>query len=196
MHIDALQEEIRQLQRLLLVQDYLVKTDPLTGLSNRRAIEETILAELQRRDRYDGPLALFLIDVDRFKDINDTHSHVAGDHALREVARALTKASRQGVDRAGGHGGDEFLVIAPQTDADGAVALAERIQEELGRADIRFGGQAIRLTVSLGVAVAEPGVATCYAELLHLAATALGEAKKNGRNRFVIRRVETSLREG
>ena len=109
--------------------------------------------EIRRRGRQPGPLAVGLIDADHFKTINTEHHHPGGDHALIGLARALVGALRT-TDRAGRLGGEEFLVVAPQTDVDGAAALAERIRAAVERTPVHYNGQAIRLTVSVGFAVA------------------------------------------
>lgn len=181
-------KESRRSRRALLMRRLrqLATRDFLTRLPNRRAIVKHVRNEVRRRGRYDGPLALFFIDLDQFKQINDEHSHLAGDRTLREVARALLASLRKGVDRVGRYGGDEFLGIAPQTDAAGAAALAERIRAEIAAGVIRYDGRAIRPTVSIGFAVAEAGTVTDYTRLLRIAVAALRAAKGSGRDRCII----------
>ena len=164
----------------------LARTDPLTGLPNRRAIEEAARGEVQRRDRYPNPLALGLVDADHFKDINSRHLHPGGDQALIGLAGALTSSLRA-TDRAGRFGGEEFLVVAPHTDRAGAATLAERIRAAVEQASIRYNGQTIRLTVSVGFVVVEAEQRPTYEELMHAAAAALAAAKANGRNNCVVR---------
>jgi diguanylate cyclase (GGDEF)-like protein len=182
----ALQEAYRRLRRHALEQQSLAQTDPLTGLPNRRAIEAIAQAEVRRRVRYAGPLTIGLIDIDDFKAINSSLLLPGGDRALIGLAEALTASSRQ-TDHVGRIGGDEFLVVAPETNAAGAQALAERIRAEVSMADIGYHGQAIRLTVSIGLAVAEDGADAGYEQLLHLAASALRDAKEAGKDRYVMR---------
>ncbi len=175
-----LQQRTRELERLAL-------TDPLTGLFNRRAMDSLALAEVKRHARYNNPLALGVIDVDHFKVINTEHLLTGGDAVLRGLARVLTGSVREVVDSIGRIGGEEFLVIARETDEEGAIALAERIRGTVERAPLDYHGQTIPLTVSIGFAVADAGVPATYLEMIELAAAALQRAKTGGRNRCVIR---------
>src|SRR5262249_58350255 len=129
----------RELERLAL-------TDPLTGLFNRRAMDELARFELKRHARYPSPLALGFIDVDHFKDINTRFLLTGGDEVLKGLARVLTATVRE-VDSVGRVGGEEFLVIARETNAEGAVALAERIRESVEVSRVRYAGQEIGITV-------------------------------------------------
>ena len=162
-------------------------TDPLTSLPNRRAIDLIARKELVRRSRNGTPLALGLVDADRFKLINTKHFLTGGDHALVCLARTLQQALRT-TDAIGRVGGEEFLVIAPETDRAGAEIIAERLRNAVESADIRFHGEPISLTISLGFAVVEGKSTTTYDALREVAAEALNRAKSEGRNR-----VEMSL---
>jgi diguanylate cyclase len=186
--VRELKKALRLNRRLVREAERLARTDPLTGLWNRRAIEEFATAEIRRRERYGGPLALALSDIDEFKAINNAFLLPGGDRALVGTARALTAALRQ-TDRLGRFGGDEFLVVAPQTDAEGAAALAGRIRAEVCAATVTYDGRVIRPTVSIGFTVAGAGVAVDLGRLLHVAAGALRQAKVGGRNACVIRPV-------
>jgi diguanylate cyclase (GGDEF)-like protein len=174
------------LQRNLLEMARLAMSDPLTGLLNRRAIEAVAQREVRRRARKTGPLALGLIDADHFKEINRRHLWPGGDQALMGLARALIGSLRAG-DSVGRIGGEEFLLIAPETDLAGGHSLGERIRSLIEQTPINYKGQAIGVTVSIGFAVADTGVGAQYEELKHVAAEALAEAKTNGRNRCVVR---------
>jgi diguanylate cyclase (GGDEF)-like protein len=173
---------------------YRTLIDPLTGLLNRRGIEGIVEHEVRRRARYPAPLALGLVDADHFKEINTRHLLPGGDAALVGIARALSGALRD-TDRVGRVGGEEFLVVAPQTDAAGAGALAERLRTAVEQTPIRYDGQAIAVTVSLGFAVAETETAADLQELRHTTAAALAEAKATGRNRSVVRVLGASARQ-
>lgn len=151
-------------------------TDPLTGLLNRRALLERLDEELGRASRYAQPLSLLLIDVDQLKLLNDRDGHRAGDEALVSVARALAEGSRA-ADVAARWGGDEFVVLAPNTGADAAVHLAERVRTLLAGA-----GRAV-VTISAGVATSSPASPLAAAALVQGADAALFEAKRAGRNR-------------
>jgi diguanylate cyclase (GGDEF)-like protein len=174
-----LQQRTRELERLAL-------TDPLTGLLNRRAMEESAAFELKRHKRFPGALTFALIDADHFKDINPQDLLPGGDEALRGLALVLTNSLRE-VDLVGRMGGEEFLVIAPETNQEGAVTLAERIRSAVERATIPYGRHAIQMTVSLGLAVADAGVPATFEGMYATAAAALSVAKDGGRNRFEVR---------
>jgi diguanylate cyclase (GGDEF)-like protein len=177
-----LQQRTRELERLAL-------TDPLTGLFNRRAVDELARFELKRHARYPSPLALGFIDVDHFKRINTDYLLTGGDEVLKGLARILTGSIRE-VDSVGRVGGEEFLVIARETGEEGCAVLAERIRSTVANTPIEYNGRAIGITVSIGFAVAEVGVPADYPSMSEVAAAALGHAKDTGRNRWVICRVD------
>ena len=154
--------------------------DGLTGLANRRQAEDALEAELSRAQRFGGPLALVVADLDDFKAINDRHGHPAGDTVLRELADVLRENTRE-VDLAARWGGEEFVVLLPGTDAAGAAQLAERVRAALeGRTILSSEGVAIRATASFGVA-AYPASGTA-GELIAAADAALYRAKRAGKN--------------
>ena len=157
------------------------RTDPLTGLANRRELEGRFAGELERSTRGGRPLAIVVLDLDWFKEYNDRFGHAAGDDALVQLGEALRRATRTS-DVVARLGGEEFAVLAPETDEDEAYQLAERL-----RAEVRatFGRQQEKMTVSCGAAVFPVhGVTT--GELLHAADRALYEAKEGGRDRSVL----------
>ncbi len=180
-----LQQRTRELERLVLI-------DPLTSLFNRRAMDSLAAAELKRHARYHNPMSLGIVDVDKFKDINTRYHLTGGDEALKGLAKVLTTTLRE-VDSVGRVGGEEFLIIARETDEAGAHSLAERIRATVEGTPIEFRGQTIRMTVSLGFAVAESAAPTDYAGMYATAAEALTAAKQAGRNRYEIRCLQSSL---
>jgi diguanylate cyclase (GGDEF)-like protein len=155
--------------------------DGLTGLANRRQCEDALAAELARVERFGGPLAIVVADLDWFKDVNDRYGHPAGDGVLREFADLLRETVRD-VDLAGRWGGEEFLLILPGTDLAGGAQLAERIRVAFaGRIVLSLDGTPIPVTASFGVAATPP--ATTASELFAAADAAMYQAKKGGRNR-------------
>lgn len=155
--------------------------DRLTGLFNRIRIDEKLKAEILRSDRYGGTFSLVLIDIDGFKPINDRFGHLAGDHVLCELADLITTEVRD-TDLAGRWGGDEFIIILPETRIDSAFVLAERIRRVF--ADRRFkatDGAEIPVTISCGVGEHRKG--DTIDSMFERADQALYEAKKQGRNR-------------
>jgi len=181
-----LEEDNRRLRQYALELECQAATDPLTGLFNRRAIESLAEAELSRRARHPGPMALGLIDADRFKRINTRHLLPGGDQALIGISRALAENLRAS-DRVGRFGGEEFLVVAPHTNLTGAAALAERLRSAVEQTTISYNGRPIPVTVSVGFAVVEANQTCDSNRLRHVAASALAEAKSAGRNCSVIR---------
>jgi two-component system cell cycle response regulator len=162
--------------------------DPLTGLFNRRHLEERLASELAAAQRHGRELSLLLADVDFFKAVNDRHGHLAGDEALKMVAFVLRGAIRK-EDVLARYGGEEFIVIARETGLQGARALAERIRRAVERSRCAWHGHDLGLTVSIGVTVsiglAEYVPGRSDRELLESADRALYLAKQAGRNRVV-----------
>lgn len=159
-------------------------TDPLTGLANRRRFDEVLATEWARCCRAGIPLAVMLIDLDHFKQYNDSLGHQAGDDCLREVAVMLQLKVRRADELAARYGGEEFVVIAAGADAARALQLAEAIREEIAFARLKHpAAQAGIVTASIGVAVRVPQVGGSAADLVNAADQALYRAKESGRNR-------------
>ncbi len=176
-----LEQRNRELERLAL-------TDGLTGLLNRRAMDDLLRFELKRLSRYSGGLALGYIDADHFKRVNTEYLQTGGDEALRGLARIIASCVRE-VDSVGRVGGEEFLVLAREMNLDGALVLAERIRSTVEATPIYYDGRPIRITVSAGFVVADGTAAgpDDAPALLKMAAEALGNAKAGGRNRTEVR---------
>jgi diguanylate cyclase (GGDEF)-like protein len=179
--LEDLNHELEQKNKML---EKLALTDPLTNLSNRRAMDRLAESELRRRDRYPSPVAIGFIDVDHFKSINEQFLLPGGDKVLVDLGKVMSSSLRT-VDLLGRIGGEEFLVIAPETDMQGAIVLGERIRTTVEGADFNYQGETIPVRVSIGFAVADVGVHADFEAMRHLAASALAEAKRTGRNRCV-----------
>jgi two-component system chemotaxis response regulator CheY len=172
----AAHDELLQSHAALRLQ---ATSDPLTGLLNHGGILATLEAEVVRASRSHAPLALIIADVDRFKQVNDTHGHPAGDAVLREAANLMRAALRQH-DFLGRYGGDELIAVLPGCTFAAAALVAERLREAVTAAPIAAGGAQVQITLSLGVAswADETG-----AGLIARADAALYRAKAAGRNR-------------
>lgn len=158
--------------------------DPLTGLLNRREFERILVEEEERAQRFGHPLALAMVDIDRFKLVNDTHGHPVGDIVLREVARRVAEQVRT-VDRVMRFGGEELVLILVQTDREGALEVARKVCKAVVREPVPIGEtQSLKVTVSAGVAELPVDAASGPA-LLNAADKALYLAKNRGRNRAV-----------
>lgn len=159
--------------------------DPLTGLFNRRYMEESLEREVRRAARNDESVALLILDLDRFKQFNDTFGHPAGDALLRGFGDFLSQRTR-GQDVACRYGGEEFVLILAYSDVDGACKRAELLREELKQLTVQHAGQVLgRISCSIGVS-AFPGHGTTVEELLRTADQALYRAKTEGRDRVVV----------
>ncbi|MEX6675622.1 sensor domain-containing diguanylate cyclase [Pseudomonas sp. W2Oct36] len=160
----------------------LASTDGLTGLANRRRLDQVLKQEWARGMRSERPLALLMIDVDHFKAFNDRHGHHGGDVALRSVAQTLTASIRRPGDLAARYGGEEFMVVLPETDKAGACVIAEKLRLAI-EALPPFAEDTVPITVSIGVATHLPATHDLPEPLFHAADRALYRAKKQGRNR-------------
>jgi diguanylate cyclase (GGDEF)-like protein len=158
-------------------------TDSLTGLANRRTLDEELVLEWRRADRVGDSLAFILLDLDDFKQVNDTHGHQAGDAVLRTVGQVLLEGIRQ-VDLAGRYGGEEFALILPETDLGGALKLAERLRVSLETTPVELvEGKTLHITASFGVALKDE--LPSADELVAVADEALYAAKRAGKNRVM-----------
>jgi diguanylate cyclase len=167
-------EQIRQ-QTAHLMTFTELRTDPLTGVSNRRALDETLANQFALKTRYGTKFSVVLFDIDHFKRVNDECGHVQGDRILQSTARAIDDAIRE-TDVLARYGGEEFLVILPETDLAGAMVFAERVRAGIA--------QQLSITVSGGVAMARDGDEP--ETLVARADAALYEAKSTGRNRVCV----------
>ena len=176
-------EELREANARLAT---LSATDGLTGLANRRALDEALAREVARHRRYREPVAVVLLDLDHFKQVNDTYGHAAGDRILTGTAKVVLDDVRAS-DIVARYGGEEIAIVLPHTETRGAALLAERIRASLASHVHLVNGEKVIKTASLGVAALEADARALDAgELLERADLALYEAKRGGRNRVVV----------
>jgi diguanylate cyclase (GGDEF)-like protein len=170
-------EEIRQLSI----------SDPLTGCYNRGYLDERFAQELQRAYRYLHPLSVVLADIDHFKQVNDTYGHQAGDEVLKVFADSITRQIRKKVDWVVRYGGEEFLIVLPETGCEGAHSMAERLRIAVATKSIKINGSQINITASFGGASAKFYVGRMtdvdMDKLIYKADEQLYRSKKEGRNR-------------
>lgn len=178
-------------QKLLFAQHELqhqATHDALTGLFNRGAIIEHLEAQLARAKRHNQPLCVIVLDVDLFKQFNDTYGHHAGDEVLKTVAARMKECLRE-YDYVGRYGGEEFLVVLGDADYEAAVIVAERLNLAIGSETVAYGGKLLAVTMSAGVAVAENCTGLDSDKIILAADRELYKAKSNGRNRVEVCRI-------
>ena len=176
----TVQERTAELARARDEAERFARIDMLSNLANRRYFEESAAQELARAQRYGQPLCVMLIDIDRFKQINDTHGHAAGDAVIRAVA-AVARAVVRDTDFVARIGGDEFSILLPGIGLAQAVAAAERLCERMATTPVEHGGHVLAFTVCVGVSQLVAGD-TGAGSLLQRADQALYAAKQSGRN--------------
>ncbi|WP_083253576.1 PleD family two-component system response regulator [Pandoraea sp. ISTKB] len=181
----ALRESQQQLLETNLELQRLTHSDGLTGLANRRYFDEYFGAEWRRALREQREMALLMIDVDNFKIYNDTYGHIAGDDVLRRVARTIADAASRPADLAARFGGEEFVMVLPNTSASGAAAIAEKVRAQIEAMAIAHVGSANgrHVTISLGGAALVPRTHMASTSLIESADLALYRAKQQGKNR-------------
>jgi two-component system cell cycle response regulator len=181
---DQLSEREQDLSRMNDKLLYMSLTDGLTGVDNRRALEQRLHEMFEHSMRLHEPVACVMCDIDHFKKVNDTYGHAAGDEVLKQFATILKESARD-IDRVGRYGGEEFLLILPGTVLDAAVTFAERLRQLVEANTFSFEGGSIKRTMSCGVAAWPHPRITGRDELLKAADDALYVAKENGRNKVV-----------
>jgi diguanylate cyclase (GGDEF)-like protein len=181
LRIKALQEELARANESLL---RMSQIDGLTGVDNRRHIEERLTEMYEHSARLNEPLAVVMCDVDHFKSVNDTYGHQAGDAVLRQVAEVLRDTARE-IDRVGRYGGEEFLVLLPGAHVQDAVAFADRVRQAVADREFAYDGGVVRRTLSAGVAAWPHPDVRHQEALVKCADDALYVAKESGRNRVV-----------
>jgi diguanylate cyclase (GGDEF)-like protein len=178
--------EIKEIEiKAILAQAHeIANTDVLTFLPNRRKIIVDLQEEVIRATRYDSPLSISLLDLDHFKDINDTYGHTTGDEALRSVSARLREQIRH-PDTIGRYGGEEFLIVLPSSEIKAAGEQAERMCKTIRALQIEANDHSFKVTISIGVAQYRIGQEN-WEQFLHRADDALYKAKDMGRDRWLV----------
>lgn len=186
-HRDMLEQEVQErtkdLEEANRRLDLISKTDELTGLPNRREMNETIAHEIGRTQRTNKPFCFIFIDIDHFKAINDTYGHACGDEILKAVAQTVRGLLRK-YDVFARYGGEEFLTLLPETDLDGAAIVAERFRRKIEMMTVHYGDYAINVTITLGVARFDHKLGADRS--IQMADKALYQGKESGRNQVVV----------
>lgn len=176
------QERTRELETLNRQLAELSDTDQLTGLKNRRYLDRVMHEEITRCSRYQHDLSIILLDVDHFKQFNDTYGHLVGDDCLKAIATSLGENIRDAVDCVARYGGEEFCVMLPETGPQRAMAVAERLRDQISKMPFSVEGELIPVSISLGVSCMVKGEKVTGESLVSQADEALYDAKQAGRN--------------
>ena len=177
--VEQFEQEAQNTSQKLNQQRYKAETDSLTGLPNREAYEQRLQMELARWQRYNNPLSLAVLDIDHFKKINDTYGHQAGDRVLKLIAQTLRRSLRS-TDFIGRYGGEEFVVLLPETDREQADVVLNKIRTTVAKTPFHFRKQPVQITLSIGYS--EFKDTDSDAVVFSRADKALYQAKNNGRN--------------
>ena len=172
-------DELAEKNNLLLQQS---RIDSLSGVFNRSYFDQQMRSELKRSRREQRPLALILLDIDHFKQVNDTLGHLAGDQAITAVANIIKQQLKRPADKVSRYGGEEFALILPATNIEGATQLAEQIRAAIVSTSLMFDNQAYQLTISAGCYAAIADADNNNSTFVACADAALYRAKHNGRN--------------
>lgn len=177
-------ERTRELEEAKLIAERQARTDPLTELNNRRAFFETAGVIHESACRFGRPYSIMMIDIDHFKNVNDTHGHMIGDQVIQELSRAIVTVIRRS-DMAARIGGDEFVAILPETSAQDVRVLADRLRIACSDNVLPLDGKELQFSVSIGIAE-HKGDETSITQVISRADEALYQAKKKGRNSVVV----------
>lgn len=189
LNITSLLEESNQkLQQVNVILNRLSRIDGLTGIANRRHFDDLFCQEWKRAGRLSKPISLLLVDIDFFKNFNDTYGHQLGDECLKQVAGALSRALKRPCDVIARYGGEEFVAFLPETDEKGAIMVAETMQVNMANVNIPHRNSPVsdKVTVSVGVSTDVPATNLLPGTLIADADKALYQAKQEGRNRIKI----------
>jgi diguanylate cyclase (GGDEF)-like protein len=180
----ALEIKQKELQAVVAQAEEVSHTDALTFLPNRKSMISELQRQVTYAERYGAPLSISMIDIDNFKDINDNLGHAAGDQVLRFIASEMRDRIRE-PDLIGRYGGDEFLVILPNSTSNGAAEQATRLCQQVAAAPVIAGKEVIRVGMSIGITQYQPSSDT-WQTLLERADQAMYQAKRNGRGQWAI----------
>jgi diguanylate cyclase (GGDEF)-like protein len=174
--------------------EHLSRIDQLTNIPNRRSFDERLRAEWNRTIREQTPISILILDVDKFKNYNDTYGHQQGDVLLQAVAQILSRLSRRSSDFAARWGGEEFVILLPNTPLAAALDIAERLRADIENEEVPYAGNTItKVTVSIGVNTQIPGQADSIDAFILGADKALYAAKELGRNKVVASQTDTKI---
>jgi diguanylate cyclase (GGDEF)-like protein/PAS domain S-box-containing protein len=186
-HYVAVKEDITERIKMEKELEELATTDSLSNVANRRELTQLINQELARADRYNHTTSVIMLDIDHFKKVNDRYGHIAGDHVIQHTAKILSKNLRR-TDRIGRYGGDEFIILLPETELSKAKSIAQKLRKKIEGARLKLDDKTIQITSSMGVSSIQSrknkqaGTIPEFQHIISLADRALYQAKEDGRN--------------
>jgi len=180
-----LQVTLRELEDKNHELEQLNMEDALTGVKNRRFFDKKLIMELRRSRREQTPLSIIMLDIDRFKSVNDNYGHLTGDQVIRAVADTIKQHLKRPLDEVARYGGEEFVILLPNTPHDGTLEIADRIRKAIETNQINVAGTFINVTVSAGTYTAVTDDINNPELFTHNADKALYYAKQNGRNQVI-----------
>lgn len=183
LELTATLNELEEKNRILAEQN---THDALTGCRNRAYFDKKIVAELKRSRREQRPLGIIMLDIDRFKEVNDNHGHLAGDRVIQAVANRAQQMLKRSSDQLCRYGGEEFAILLPNTTTEGCALLAEHIRHNIAAIPIATDGAELHITISAGIFACTASAQHLSRDFIDAADKALYQAKQDGRNRVKI----------
>lgn len=185
----ALQEKTQELEKANKILQQQANIDGLTHIANRRYLEETLEQEWLKAKREEQPLSIALMDIDYFKRFNDTYGHIEGDHCLQQVAETIANTLQRPADMVGRYGGEEFMIILPNTPLEGSITIIKQIQKAIKALQIKNARSSVSkyVSLSIGINTIIPSQNTILKDFIQQTDQALYEAKANGRDQYVIK---------
>lgn len=179
-------KDIEKINDLISRLNYAMITDPLTGIYNRRFIDGQLYVDINENSINKLPMCIIILDIDYFKEVNDTYGHLAGDYILKEFGKLILESIRKSTDWVSRYGGEEFLIVLNNTNKEGAIVVSNKIKTLLGNTEFIYEGNKINITASFGVCCLKGGDIINATDFIKCADENLYKAKKTGRDKIVI----------
>lgn len=179
-------KNVEKINDLISRLNYAMITDPLTGIYNRRFIDEQLYVDINENAVNKLPMCIIILDIDYFKEVNDTYGHLAGDYVLKEFGKLILESIRKSTDWVSRYGGEEFLIVLNNTNKEGAMVVSNKIKTLLGNTEFMYEGNKINITASFGVCCLKEGCIINAEDFIKCADGNLYKAKKTGRDKVVI----------
>ncbi|WP_186431406.1 GGDEF domain-containing protein [Clostridium sp. BSD9I1] len=179
-------KNVEKINDLISRLNHAMITDPLTGIYNRRFIDGQLYVDINENAINKLPMCIIILDIDYFKEVNDTYGHLAGDYVLKEFGKLILESIRKSTDWVSRYGGEEFLIVLNNTNKEGAMVVSNKIKTLLGNTEFMYEGNKINITASFGVCCLKEGGIINAKDFIKCADENLYKAKKTGRDKIVI----------